>query len=66
MSVVSQKLALGVNNILVNVRSNTLYGNTPEEHHELGFEVWLNIALKNNTIRCKKLATIVSDEKNIT
>ena len=29
------------------------------------FEVWLNITLKNNTIICKKLATIVSGQKNV-
>ena len=29
------------------------------------FEVQLNITLKNNTIRCKKLATIVSGRKNL-
>ena len=29
------------------------------------FEVWFNNTLKNNTIRCKKLATIVSSRKNV-
>ena len=28
------------------------------------FEVWYNNTLKNNTIRCKKLATIASQQKN--
>ena len=29
------------------------------------FEVWFNNTLKSNTIICKKLATIVSDQKNV-
>ena len=29
------------------------------------FEVWLNNTLKNNTIRCKKLAIIVLGRKNV-
>ena len=29
------------------------------------FEAWFNITLKNNAIRCKKLATIVSGQKNV-
>ena len=29
------------------------------------FEEWFNNTLKNNTIRCKKLATIVSNRKSV-
>ena len=35
------------------------------EHQKLAIEVGFNNALKSNTIRCKKLATIVSGRKYV-
>ena len=36
---------------------------TTMEHQKLVFEEWFSNTLKNNTTKCKKLATIVSGRK---
>ena len=50
---------------MINQTSEHTYDLVSMEHQKLAFEEWFNNTLKNNTIRCKKLTTIVSGQKNV-